>query len=74
MDHNQAVLDFYRVANMSEQSKIPYWQNRAHDLAISQNKPMAVVKLGNTCQVWPKDQVGKNCEIVYVANGGGACG
>jgi hypothetical protein len=74
MNHDQVVLNFYRVVERTDKSKIPYWQKQAHDLALSQNKPMAVVTLGNTYQVWPKDQVGKSYEIVYVANGGGACG
>ncbi|MDF2573043.1 MAG: hypothetical protein K0R55_4647 [Sporomusa sp.] len=74
---DQAVLDFYRVAEQAESkhntnADLEYWQQQADNLALSQHKPMAVVNMGGVYQVWPATIVNKSYEILY-QTGGGTC-
>lgn len=75
MDHDQSVLDFYQeeepAIKTSTNSKLDYWIGQADNLALSQNKVMAVVNTGSY-QVWPIEIVSKDYKIVYKA-GGGTC-
>jgi len=77
MNYNQAVLDFYRVAEVGMKpvtsTDLDYWQRQADNLALSQNKSMAVVNMGGVYQVWPKSIVSKNYEIKYETEGGTCC-
>lgn len=59
MDHNQAILDFWRVAEKSEPKPVnPILSKKkqtAEHMALTIGKPMVVVDMGNGAyEIYPK--------------------
>jgi hypothetical protein len=55
MNNQQAILDFNRLADkLTKPSKMEYWSCKADELAIKSGRPMVVVRMGDSYQVWNK--------------------
>ena len=76
MNDSKAISDFYRMADNLDKPKLKisqqeqYWRDRADELAIKCKASMAVVKVGDHCQVWPVSKCGSNHDYIAEYTGG----
>ena len=62
MTEQQAIEKY--IAMGEHTSKSQYWQDRADELALKCKANMAVVKVGDHCQIWPTSKAGSNHEYI----------